>query len=123
MTTTTISWTLSSGKEASVTVTADYGLTLTGHRYTYGKMHVETVAKVEGIGEVGRGGLKYGGNLPAGYTAVIGKLALAADKVAKIEAAIEAAKAVVDAHNSAMPKAAPMRSSRSMEIAMACGEL
>lgn len=123
MTTTSLNWTNATGKEISITVTADFGLDLNGYKATDSKMYVETVATVTGLGEVGRGNLAYRDGLPAGGVALLGKLCLAADRAAWVKAAVAAAEAVCAAYNATYKVAqAPMRSSRSIELAMACGE-
>ena len=122
MTTTSLNWTNATGKEISIAVTADFGLDLNG-KATDGKMYVETVATVTGLGEVGRGNLAYRDGLPAGGVALLGKLCLTADRAAWVEAAVTAAEAVCAAYNATYKAAqAPMRSARSIEMAMACGE-
>lgn len=123
MTTTSLNWTNSTGKEISITVTADFGLDLNGYKATNSKMYVRTVAHVVGMGEVGNGPLVYRDGLPAGGVAMLGKLCLTADRAAWVEAARAAAQAVCNEYNATYKAAqAPMRSARSIELAMACGE-
>jgi hypothetical protein len=95
---TEITWQTKSGKAATVTVELARRIRHLGTNEWTGEAierdegyKITTTAHVEGMGEIGR--TLYRSCPLDGYTGRVGKLAVPADKMPKIEAAIEACKA------------------------------
>ncbi len=91
----TVTWTMQSGRTATVDVTLDTERTLyaDGDNTTVPCCELHITASVESAGIVGYGRPDRPSNLPAAYAAAIGKLAMTADNLERVNAAIAEAEA------------------------------
>lgn len=90
--TTTINYTLPSGRKAIITINAVN---------IRGAIHAETTAMIEGVGSPILGGRSKPSGLPAWAVSAIGKLPLTAEIDAQVQSAIDAINAAHADHNAA----------------------
>jgi hypothetical protein len=101
MSDTIITWTAGNGANIKVSVRADYQLDGQGRRKTSGEMAVEITATVDGKQHACYLGIQPMTGHPVAV-AKLGQIGLTPENLAKIQAAIDTAKASIAAHNEAL---------------------
>ena len=96
-----INWTTASGANIEVTVSTDYRLDLQGNRKTSGERQVIIRATINGVEQDCHRGIMPVSNHPV-VIAALGKIGLTAETLPPVQAAVDAAKAEIAAHNAAI---------------------
>lgn len=124
----TTNWKSTNGTPVGVEVEVDYEIMRNGNMRTDGPKQVYVFPVINGSRGVA-GTLAYGTKgLPAGFPANVGRLAIPAQILPQVEAALEAARAEAEEHNAPFKLAAKQaeaahKAKLAMEKKMAYGEI